>query len=167
MTGSAVVSSKPAITFRFWIAWPAAPLTRLSTAPMTIAVPVRSSTVACNSTTFDARTRLVSAMAPGGSTRTNGSPPHASASAFVSTAAVAPPAASAGHGVGTPPAAGAGQAGFAVDNEAARFDQAIAQQRGETDDHGRREAAGIGDELRAQDLLAEQFCEPIHSFLGP
>ncbi len=66
---------------KFWIAWPAAPFTRLSTAPTTTAVPVRGSATACSSITFVPRVRFESTIAPGGSTRTNGAASYAAVSA--------------------------------------------------------------------------------------
>src|SRR4030095_12575128 len=70
-TGSPAVSGRPAARFRFWMAWPAAPFTRLSSAANTTA---RPGAAACT----DIRQRLVGATSDrrGGrsTTRTNGSP---------------------------------------------------------------------------------------------
>jgi hypothetical protein len=68
----------------FWMAWPAAPLTRLSTAAATTTVPVRESSATPTSQTFAPVTRFASGMTPGGSARTNGAPLYAVATALAS-----------------------------------------------------------------------------------
>ena len=69
-----VVSGRPNIRFMFWIAWPAAPLTRLSSTASTIARSVPAGRCTAMRRMFDARTERVSGAEPGGITSTNGSP---------------------------------------------------------------------------------------------
>src|SRR5205823_1053941 len=74
IVGSPAVSSRPYIRFMFWMACPAAPFTRLSTAAARTAVPVRASRPTPTSHTFAPVTRFASGISPGESTRTNGAP---------------------------------------------------------------------------------------------
>src|SRR5262249_51951216 len=53
VVGSASASSRSNSRFMFWMAWPAAPLTRLSSAATITAVPVRASPPVPSSQTFD------------------------------------------------------------------------------------------------------------------
>src|SRR5262249_34384457 len=69
------VSGKPSITFMFWIAWPDAPLVRLSSAATIMARPgTRSATTPMN-VMFDPRTCRVCGTWPSGSTCTKASLP--------------------------------------------------------------------------------------------
>ena len=67
------VSGRPSMRLAFWMAWPAAPLPRLSMAATTVARPVRGSAAACRCTPFDPATAAVVGQRPSGSRQTNGS----------------------------------------------------------------------------------------------
>src|ERR1039458_8733668 len=67
------VSASPSIRFIFWMAWPAAPFTRLSMALTTTARPVLGSTVAPMSQKFVRATDRRSGVRPGLYSRRNGS----------------------------------------------------------------------------------------------
>src|SRR6185437_9584075 len=68
-----VVSGQPMIRFMFWIAWPDAPFTRLSSAAIMIARPSRRSLATPMKVMLEPRTCRVCGVSPNGSTCTNGS----------------------------------------------------------------------------------------------
>ena len=56
----------------------------------------------------------------------------------------------------------AGHAALAVDDDAGQLDQPVRHQRGEAEDRRLRVAAGVGDELRAVDVVAVQLRQPVN-----
>jgi hypothetical protein len=70
---SPIVSGRSHITFMFWIAWPAAPFTRLSVTDRMIARPGSRSAKTPMMQWFEPRTSRVLGLTPAGTTWTNGS----------------------------------------------------------------------------------------------
>src|SRR5271165_4284688 len=69
------VSGRPSMRLAIWMAWPAAPLTRLSRAQTTTARPACGSAAACRWAALEPRVAPVTGHRPSGSTCTKGSPP--------------------------------------------------------------------------------------------
>ena len=73
-TGRPRASGRPRIRLAFCSAWPAAPLTRLSSAAITVVRPEWASTATCRWTLLEPSVAAVLGIRPGGRTCTNGSP---------------------------------------------------------------------------------------------